>query len=173
MGRPRIVVRRLATSGSTSTQKGVPLPPIFGATLRGCLGGPATPRHGHDEPQRRRVREHDSECGYNEHSDRGGGCATHPTLREARVVAQVWEWCLLQFHLPLQTQGVQHRMSSVVSTLMEPVGQPPRRTPMPRSPSALAFFQRRRKLHRGNDHQERRKITSENDMPLLALVCIL
>ena len=33
--------------------------------------------------------------GYNDHSDRGGGRTEHPTLQEARDVAQVWEWWFL------------------------------------------------------------------------------
>ena len=41
--------------------------------------------------------------GYNDRSDRGGGYAEHPTLWEARAVAQVSEWWFLQFDLPSHT----------------------------------------------------------------------
>ena len=49
--------------------------------------------------------------GYNDHSDCGGGCTKHPTLREASVVVQVWEWWFLQFDLPLHTWGLPNFLS--------------------------------------------------------------
>ena len=48
--------------------------------------------------------------GYNDHSDRRGGCVEHPTLCKARVVAQVWEWWFMQFDLPLHTRAVPRGM---------------------------------------------------------------
>ena len=112
------------------------------------------------------------EVGYNDHLDCGAGCAEHPTLREARVVAQVWEWWFLQFNLPLYTRGVPNTISCVVSNLMEPVVHLPPPIPKPRSPPPPAFFQHGRKRRRGDDCQEQHRSTSKNGMLLLAFVCI-
>ena len=50
--------------------------------------------------------------GSNDHSDCGGGRAKHPTLREANVVAQVWEQWFLQF-------GMQQVLLAVVSIALQ------------------------------------------------------
>ena len=78
--------------------------------------------------------------GYNDHSDRGGGCAEHTTLRETCVVAQLWECKFLQFDLPLQPRGVPHKTSYVVRTLREPVVQTLAPINMPHSPPPPFFF---------------------------------
>ena len=88
---------------------------------------------------------------YNHHLARGSGCAEHPTLCEARVVAQVWEWWFLPFDLPLHTREVRHRTSCLVGTLMEPIVQPPPPLLVPRSPPPPAIFQHGRKRCRGDD----------------------
>ena len=111
--------------------------------------------------------------GNNDHSDRGGGCTEHPTVREAFVVAQVWEWWFLQFDPPLHTRGVPHRTSCVISSLMGPIVQPPPPIPIPCSPPPLAFLQHGRKRRRGDDCQEQRTITSKNGMLMLVFVCIV
>ena len=50
-----------------------------------------------------------------------GVAVEDPTLREARVVAQLWERWFLHFDLPLHTLGVPHGTLYVMSTLMESV----------------------------------------------------
>ena len=48
---------------------------------------------------------------YNDHSARSGARKEvgNPTVREATVVARVWEWWWLQFDIPLTVRGVPHR----------------------------------------------------------------
>ena len=87
--------------------------------------------------------------GYNNHSDRGGGCPEHPTLRKSRVVAQVWEWWFLQFDLPLHTRRVPHRTLCVVSTMMETVVQSLTPIPIPRLPRPGTLFKHGQKSCRG------------------------
>ena len=73
---------------------------------------------------------------YNDHTRPGvGGAGGKQSRKRGHVVLQAWEWCFLEFDLPLRTHGTPHAALLNMANLMATHSPPP--LALPHSPPAL------------------------------------